>query len=173
MDKLYVVGLGNPGPTYDNTPHNIGFMAIDKIANHFGAEQFSKKFDGQISNCVADKTNLVLFKPFTYMNNSGQPLLKLISFYKASCDDVIVLHDDIDLKFANIKIKQGGGHAGHNGLRSIDSSIGKNYWRLRIGIDRPEHPDISGYVLSKFDRDQDVDSLIDTTLKSFIEFLLG
>ena len=171
MNGICVVGLGNPGALYDNTPHNIGFMMLEAIASCFGANEFSKKFDGYVSSCETESRKLMLFKPYTYMNNSGLPLLKLVSFYKILCGNIIVIHDDIDLHLGKIKVKKGGGNAGHNGLGSIDKNLGKNYWRLRVGVGRPDQKDASHYVLSKFSKEVDVEGIIEDTLSYFKSML--
>ncbi len=145
---LLIVGLGNPGSQYEDTRHNIGFKVIDKLINDFGARDVSKNsFYGELF-----KSNQILFlKPTTFMNLSGKSLIAVKNFYKIELRDIIVVHDDIDLPFSALRFKSGGGHGGHNGLRSIDSMIGKEYIRVRMGVGKPEHKSqVADYVLHDF-----------------------
>lgn len=145
-------GLGNPGPKYASNRHNIGFIIIDFLAKYFSYSAFSKKFSGEFSYRNIGEKNVILFKPLTYMNNSGSPLSQLVNFYKIPLSNVIVFHDEADLDFARIKIKCGGGNAGHNGLKSIDQFLGKDYWRLRFGVgrDKEERLSLGDHVLTDF-----------------------
>ena len=149
-----LVGLGNPGDKYKKNRHNIGFMAIDAIANSYGFPAFKSKFQGQYSEGIIEGTKVGLLKPSTYMNESGRSVGAASKFYKLKANQIIVFHDELDLACAKVKIKIGGGHAGHNGLRSIDSHLGdKNYKRVRLGIDHPGDKNrVSGYVLSDFSK---------------------
>jgi len=145
---LLIVGLGNPGSQYEDTRHNIGFKVIDKLVSDFGARDVSKNsFYGELF-----KSNQTLFlKPTTFMNLSGKSLLAVKNFYKIELENIIVVHDDIDLPFSALRFKSGGGHGGHNGLRSIDSLIGKDYIRVRMGVGKPEHKSqVADYVLHDF-----------------------
>ncbi|WPX96670.1 aminoacyl-tRNA hydrolase [Candidatus Bandiella euplotis] len=154
-----LVGLGNPGVKYQDNRHNIGFKAIEAIANRYGNPNFQDKFDGQVAKIRIENKQktmpfngqVILFMPMTYMNNSGIPLSKVVNFYKILINDIYVIHDDLDLEVGRIKIKQGGGNSGHNGLFSIDSYVGKMYNKVRVGIGRPEiKAMVSNYVLSDF-----------------------
>ena len=146
-----LVGLGNLGERFRLNRHNIGFMVVNRIANSYGQTSWVNKFNGQICKCVVDDQRFLLLKPGTFMNNSGVPVLEATQFYKLSPDHIIVFQDDLDLEFGQIKIKKDAGHAGHNGIRSIHSFIGKNYLRVRIGIGHPgEKSRVSSYVLSDF-----------------------
>ncbi len=148
------VGLGNPGTTYENNRHNIGFLVIDVLINHYKARDVSKNsFDG-----VLYKSNDLLFlKPTTYMNLSGKSLQAVKNFYKVEIDNIIVIHDDLDLPFGAVRFKKGGGHGGHNGLKSIDSMIGKEYTRVRMGIDKPLYrSQVADFVLSDFTQNESV-----------------
>ncbi len=151
-----IVGLGNPGKSYQYTRHNIGFMAAERIANRYNFTSFitSSKFLAEISEGSIDHQKIFLIKPTTYMNLSGESVQKLKSYYKIDLSDIIVIHDDIDLEFGKIKVKVGGGHAGHNGLRSLDQHISKDYLRVRIGIGRPANEEVSDYVLNKFSKEE-------------------
>ncbi|PIR34423.1 MAG: aminoacyl-tRNA hydrolase [Alphaproteobacteria bacterium CG11_big_fil_rev_8_21_14_0_20_44_7] len=146
-----IVGLGNPGAKYESHRHNLGFMAIDAIAEKLGSPSFSEKFDGQFAALGTEQDKLFLLKPMNFMNNSGISISKLANFYKIPLENIIVIYDELDLELCKIKIKQGGGSGGHNGIKSIDSHLGKDYFRLRFGIDHPGDKDfVTPYVLSNF-----------------------
>jgi PTH1 family peptidyl-tRNA hydrolase len=152
-----LVGLGNPGPSYSGNRHNAGFIAVDAIANKYSASNFAAKFHGEVAKADIAGEQILLLKPQTFMNLSGKSVLAAMSFYKIPPENVIVLHDDLDLQLGQLRIKQGGGHGGHNGLRDIDALIGKNYWRLRLGIGHPgDKEQVHGYVLSNFSTEQRV-----------------
>lgn len=146
-----IVGLGNPGTKYAGNRHNIGFMAVDRIAADHGYSPWKSKHQGEVSEGRFGSERAVLLKPTTYMNNSGQSVQAAMRFYKLEPADVIVLHDEIDLAPGKVRHKQGGGHAGHNGLRSIHAHIGPDYARLRLGVGHPGQKErVPGYVLSDF-----------------------
>ena len=155
-DTMWVlVGLGNPGKNYQDNRHNIGFMAIDEIASEYGLPAFSKKFDGELTEGRIDGEKVVLVKPMTFMNLSGQCVQKVAKFYKVTPNRIAVFHDEIELPMAKMRTKKGGGAAGHNGLKSIDSCLNsQNYWRVRLGVGRPQgeqaQMDVSDYVLGNF-----------------------
>ncbi len=161
--KLFV-GLGNPDTKYEKNRHNVGFMVIDALAANNHAPKWSKKFQGEVTEITLEGEKVLLLKPQTYMNLSGKSVQAAMAFYKLKPEDITVFHDELDIAVGEIRTKTGGGHAGHNGLRDIDAQIGKNYHRVRIGIDHPGHKDaVSGYVLhdfSKAEREQ-IDTLID------------
>lgn len=152
-----IVGLGNPGPKYAGHRHNIGFLALDRIAADHGFTAWKDKHQGSISEGRFGSDRAILLKPLTFMNNSGQSVQAAMRFYKLEPEDVIVLHDEIDLAPGKVKHKVGGGHAGHNGLRSIHAHIGPEYARVRLGVGHPGHKDrVPGYVLHDFAKaDQD------------------
>ncbi|MDR3151836.1 MAG: aminoacyl-tRNA hydrolase [Holosporaceae bacterium] len=153
-----LVGLGNPGETYRNNRHNIGFRVIDAIAEEYAPSASFRNMAllAEILPFNFGRYRLLLVKPKTFMNLSGRAVKFLADFYKLSGDNIFMFHDDIDLPFSQVKIKKGGGHGGHNGLRSIDDIFGQNYWRIRIGIGRPEHKTmVSDYVLGDFDQEQE------------------
>ncbi|MBX2804689.1 MAG: aminoacyl-tRNA hydrolase [Hyphomicrobiales bacterium] len=146
-----LVGLGNPGGKYENNRHNVGFMAIDAIARQYGAVQWRQRFHGQASEVDINRVRYLLLKPATYMNESGRAVCEATRFYKVSPADVIVFHDELDLEPGKLRAKFGGGHAGHNGLKSITAHIGNDYQRIRIGIGHPGQRElVSPYVLSDF-----------------------
>lgn len=147
-----LVGLGNPGPEYALTRHNIGFMAVDALAD---AARFSSKFHGETATLSIEDTKIILLKPMTYMNLSGKSVQAAMAFYKIAPEHIIVLHDEIDLPLGKIRIKQGGGANGHNGLKDIDQMIGPDYWRIRLGIGHPGMKEqVHGHVLSRFSSDE-------------------
>jgi len=151
-----LVGLGNPGEKYALNRHNIGFMAVGACANAWRFPPFKIKFSAAISEGAIGNHKVILCKPLTYMNLSGQPVGDLIRFYKIPSANVYVVHDDLDLQPGQIKVKIGGGNGGHNGLRSLDQHIGKEYWRVRLGIGHPgrlaHKGGVADYVLSNFSR---------------------
>ncbi|MBR9844431.1 MAG: aminoacyl-tRNA hydrolase [Rhodobacteraceae bacterium] len=154
--KLFV-GLGNPGPKYAGNRHNIGFMAVERIAEDHGFGPWKGKFQGSISEGRLGLEKVLLLRPETFMNLSGQSVGEAMRFYKLTPDDVTVFHDELDLAPGKCRVKQGGGHAGHNGLRSIHQHIGPDYGRVRLGIGHPGNKNaVAGYVLRDFAKaDQD------------------
>ncbi|KUP92470.1 aminoacyl-tRNA hydrolase [Tritonibacter horizontis] len=146
-----LVGLGNPGAKYAGNRHNIGFMALDQIAADHGFSPWKSKFQAQMSEGLLGGEKSVLLKPQTFMNNSGQSVGEALRFFKLAPADVVVFHDELDLAPGKCRVKQGGGHAGHNGLRSIHAHIGADYGRVRLGVGHPGHKDaVAGYVLHDF-----------------------
>ncbi|RLA65358.1 MAG: aminoacyl-tRNA hydrolase [Epsilonproteobacteria bacterium] len=146
------VGLGNPGLEYENTRHNIGFKVIDKLVDDFNARDISKiSFQGKVYR----STFLLFLKPQTFMNLSGKSVQIVKHFYKVSLENMIIIHDDIDLPFGALRFKRGGGHAGHNGLKSIDENISKEYLRVRVGIGKPvQRAQVATYVLHDFTKEE-------------------
>lgn len=149
-----VVGLGNPGKEYAETRHNIGFMAADTIHGRYNFSPFKSKFEGLLAEGNIDGTKTLLLKPQTFMNLSGNSVVKAASFYKIPPENIIVIHDDKDLALGKLKTKIGGSAGGHNGLKNIDSQIGTNYNRIRIGVGSPQehHTDTVNFVLSHFSK---------------------
>jgi PTH1 family peptidyl-tRNA hydrolase len=145
------VGLGNPGAKYARNRHNIGFMVVDEIATDHGFTLWKSQFQGQVSSGNLGSEKVLLLKPTTFMNLSGQAVGEAMRFYKLTPADVTVFHDELDLAPSKVRVKMSGGHAGHNGLRSIHQHIGEHYRRVRLGIGHPGHKDrVAGYVLSDF-----------------------
>lgn len=171
--KYLIIGLGNPENEYKNTRHNIGFHLINQISEKYLFPDFREKNNYYISNKVIDSNEFFLLKPYSYMNNSGDVLPKVIKSIVP--EEVFVIHDDIDLKIGDIRIKFAGGNAGHNGLKSIDAHIGKDYWRIRIGIGRPQDNNISiaNFVLGKFSKQENeiLYPVIDKISDNFFEIL--
>jgi len=146
-----VVGLGNPGPKYVANRHNVGFLAVNAIVRRHSFGPFKSRFQGLIAEGTVAGVPLHILKPMTFMNESGRAVGEVVRFYKLAPSEVLVIHDELDLAPGKVKVKQGGGSAGHNGLRSIDAHIGPDYWRLRIGIGHPGDPNlVYPYVLSDF-----------------------
>ena len=146
-----IVGLGNPGAKYAANRHNIGFMALDRIAEDHGFSPWKARFQGLAAEGRLGDVRVTLLKPQTFMNLSGQSVGEAMRYLKVAPSEVIVLHDELDLAPGKCRVKQGGGHAGHNGLRSIHQHIGADYHRVRLGIGHPGHKDrVAGYVLSDF-----------------------
>ena len=148
---LLVVGLGNPGPGYAGSRHNIGFMAADFIVRRHGFTRFRNKFHGEIAEGSLAGRRVLVLKPLTYMNDSGRSVLSAATFHKVHPEDIVVLHDEIDLAAGKVRIKEGGGHAGHNGLRSIHAHIGPDFRRVRLGVGHPGDKDrVKSHVLRSF-----------------------
>ncbi|CQR47482.1 Peptidyl-tRNA hydrolase [Paraliobacillus sp. PM-2] len=151
-----IVGLGNPGKKYEDTRHNIGFMVLDELATYNNWKINKSKFNGLYTMEKMEQTKIILLKPQTYMNLSGDSIRPLMDFYKLEVSDILVVYDDLDLPTGKIRLRQKGGHGGHNGIRSIIDHLGtKNFNRLRIGIDRPSgHASVIDHVLGDFDKSQ-------------------
>jgi PTH1 family peptidyl-tRNA hydrolase len=150
-----LIGLGNPGATYEKTRHNVGFFAIDALAQAYHFPAFTLKPTLSYSEGRIGSQKVTLLKPLSFMNRSGIPVASYLSFYKISLDHVLVFHDDLDLALGRMKLKTGGGSGGHNGLKSLDQHIGPGYHRCRIGIDRPPAGhDVASYVLQNFTVEQ-------------------
>lgn len=145
------VGLGNPGAKYARNRHNIGFMAVDEIARRHGFAPWRRRFQGETSEGTLGTERVILLKPTTYMNDSGRSVQEAAGFFKIAPDDVTVFHDELELPPGKVRVKIGGGIAGHNGLRSISAHIGNDYRRVRLGIGHPGVKElVHGHVLSDF-----------------------
>jgi PTH1 family peptidyl-tRNA hydrolase len=155
MSAKLVAGLGNPGPKYLWTRHNAGFIVLDELSRRAGIPVSRKTFSGLYGEGSWQGNRLFLLKPQTFMNLSGRSVNPALHFHRLSLRDLIVIHDDLDIPFGRVKIKEGGGHAGHNGLRSLMQEMGSGeFTRVRIGIGRPPRGDAADYVLSPFSRDE-------------------
>lgn len=151
MKTFIIAGLGNPGPKYQWTRHNAGFLFLDRIAVLEGLSIVRKQFSGQTAEWDRNGARLVLLKPQTFMNLSGRSVMPALQYYKLKPEQLIVVHDEVDLPLGTVRLKQGGGHGGHNGLRSIMELLGRgDFLRLRIGVGKPLHGDVSDYVLGNF-----------------------
>lgn len=152
-----IVGLGNPGNQYKLTRHNIGFMAVDYLHQAYGAPTFKNQFKAEIAQIKINDEPVLLCKPQTFMNLSGESVQPLLGFYKIPQEKLIVIHDDIDQPFNQMKIHKNRGHGGHNGIRSISGLLGSaDYARLKLGVGRPENPQfpVADYVLGKFSSEE-------------------
>lgn len=151
------VGLGNPGPKYQHNRHNIGFMAMDVFVRRHNFSDWSKKFQGEISTGTLEGEKIILLKPQTFMNLSGQSVQAAAAFYKIAPENIVVFYDELDLQPGKLRIKKAGGSGGHNGIKSIDSHLGQDYWRVRLGIGHPGDKNlVSNYVLGDFAKADDV-----------------
>ena len=171
--KLFV-GLGNPGENYCKNRHNIGFMAIDAIINRYGGSSWKKKFQGLVTEVTLNREKLIFLKPSTFMNLSGQSVSEASRFYKLPSSEICVFHDELDLPFMKIKTKIGGGHAGHNGLRSIQQHLGPDYFRVRIGVGHPgDKSKVASYVLNNFPKNNEAELkfLLDAVADGFPHLL--
>jgi PTH1 family peptidyl-tRNA hydrolase len=149
-----IVGLGNPGPEHQITRHNVGFWFVDLLARRHGGEfRDYRKYSGETARVAIDGQELILLKPTTYMNRSGLSVRQISDFYKIAPDDILVAHDELDLPVGSVRLKNGGGHGGHNGLRDTIAHIGENFWRLRLGIGHPGNKaEVIDYVLTRAPR---------------------
>jgi PTH1 family peptidyl-tRNA hydrolase len=160
---LLVAGLGNPGPRHERDRHNAGWMVIDELARRREAS-FKSKFNGKLGETRFDESRVALLKPETYMNESGRSIAAAARFFKVEPEDVVVVHDDVDLELGRLQARAGGGLAGHNGLRSISQSLGTpEFLRLRIGVGRPgrgDPRDVADFVLAPFEPHEDRDEIL-------------
>jgi PTH1 family peptidyl-tRNA hydrolase len=173
-----IIGLGNPGPDYEQTRHNAGFWFVDQLAQQYGGTLKSEsRFHGQLCRITAEGHDIRLLKPTTFMNRSGQAVAALANYFKVTPEEILVAHDELDIPCGSCRLKKGGGHGGHNGLRDIISALGtRDFYRLRIGIDHPgDAKKVVNYVLnrpSKSDMDAIEESLIDAN-RSISDILSG
>ena len=170
-----LVGLGNPGDKYAKNRHNIGFMAIDEFAGDHMFPAFQSKFEGMKAEKNMDNQKVILLKPTTYMNNSGKSVKAAAKFFKIEPERIVIFHDELDLAPGKIKIRKGGGNAGHNGLKSIQAHLGTaDFWRVRMGIGHPgDKSRVHGYVLSDFAKsDQEWLATLNSALSRHIDLLL-
>ena len=160
---LLIAGLGNPGARYERDRHNVGWMVVDEVARRHGAT-FKSKFNGRLSETRVGEARVALLKPETYMNESGRSITAAARFFKAAPEEVLVVHDDVDLEVGRLQARLGGGLAGHNGLRSISQLLGTpEFLRLRIGVGRPgrgDPRDVADYVLAPFEAHDDRDAIV-------------
>jgi PTH1 family peptidyl-tRNA hydrolase len=146
-----LVGLGNPGARYARNRHNVGFMAADAVARRYGFAPFRNRFKGEFAEGPIAGERRFLLKPLTFMNLSGEAVAAAARFFKFAPEEIVVIHDELDLRPGKLRVKRGGGNAGHNGLRSIDALLGADYWRVRIGIGHPGRKElVHPYVLQNF-----------------------
>lgn len=161
---VLVVGLGNPGRKYEQTRHNAGFCVVDRLGARAGVEVERKQLGALVAPARVGGQSAVLAKPQSFMNRSGQPVASLRGYYKATNADVVVIHDDLDIPFGDVRVKVGGGHGGHNGLRDLNRALGADYIRVRFGVGRPPQGwDAADYVLGKWTTQEsaELDSVVD------------
>ena len=158
-----IVGLGNPGPEHLVTRHNAGFWFVDLLARRHGGEfRDYRKYSGETARITLSEREIILLKPTTYMNRSGLSVRQLSDFYKIAPEEILVAHDELDLPVGSVRLKQGGGHGGHNGLRDTITHIGETFWRLRLGIGHPGNKaDVIDYVLTRAPRAEE-DTILET-----------
>ncbi len=160
---LLIAGLGNPGARYERDRHNVGAMVVDELARRRDAT-FKSKFNGRLSEARVGEAKIALLAPETYMNESGRSISAAARYFKVAPEDVLVVHDDVDLEVGRLQARLGGGLAGHNGLRSIAQSLGTpEFLRLRVGVGRPgrgDHREVADYVLAPFEADEDRDAIV-------------
>lgn len=171
-----IAGLGNPGKQYNLTRHNIGFMAVDAFASAHNCMIDKKQGQALVGKTNFDGESLLLVKPQTYMNLSGQSLIELMNYYKIDCNEILIVHDDVDQSFSNLKMQKKRGHGGHNGIRNIHQLLGHNdYARLKLGVGRSDNPRIEtgDYVLQKFSDEQmkEIDGFLNTAQKAMGSFV--
>jgi peptidyl-tRNA hydrolase, PTH1 family len=172
-----IVGLGNPGSRYARNRHNVGFMAVDLIARRHGFSGFRSRFKGELAEGPIDGERRLLLKPQTFMNASGESVAETARFFKIAPSEIAVIHDEIDLRPGKLRVKCGGGTAGHNGLRSIDALLGPDFWRVRIGVGHPGIKElVQPYVLQNFTSEEVtlwVAPLLDAVAETFSLLLTG
>ncbi len=167
---ILLVGLGNPTPDSNENRHNVGFKIIDAINKKFGLSKQKPKFKGLLTTGNISDKKVYAIKPLTFMNNSGICIRELIEYFKIDAKDIIVFHDDLDVEFSKIKSKFGGSSAGHNGIESIDKFIGKDYYRVRVGIGKPEKKiEASNFVLSNFNEEEKIE--LEKVIKNIIDYI--
>ena len=173
---LLLAGLGNPGPSYANNRHNIGFMAVDEIVRRHSFSPWRSRFQADCAEGFLTGEKVLVVKPQTYMNDSGRAVGEALRFYKLAPEEVFVLYDEIDLAPSKVRVKQGGGTGGHNGIRSLEAHIGKDFWRVRLGVGHPGHKDlVHGHVLSDFAKADKVwlDKLLDAVASEIPLLIAG
>jgi len=173
---LLLAGLGNPGPSYANNRHNIGFMAVDEIVRRHSFSPWRSRFQADCAEGFLAGEKVLVVKPQTYMNDSGRAVGEALRFYKLAPEEVFVLYDEIDLAPGKVRVKQGGGTGGHNGIRSLEAHIGKDFWRVRLGVGHPGHKDlVHGHVLSDFAKADKVwlDKLLDAVASEIPLLIAG
>ncbi|MFW2177867.1 MULTISPECIES: aminoacyl-tRNA hydrolase [unclassified Moraxella] len=178
MSKIkLIVGLGNPGQQYAQTRHNAGFWFVERIAHEFNiAMSLDKKFHGMVGRGQVHGVDIRLLLPQTFMNKSGEAVIPMMNFYDIANDELLIAHDELDLEVARMRLKTGGGHGGHNGLRDIVPHIGADFHRLRLGIGHPgDKAKVSGYVLGKPTADEQIalDNMLDMAMRSLPDLVQG
>lgn len=178
MSKLkLIVGLGNPGQQYAQTRHNAGFWFVERLSETFNITMtLDKKFHGMVGRGLVHGMDIRLLLPHTFMNKSGEAVVPMVNFYGIHNDELLIVHDELDLDVGRMRLKTGGGHGGHNGLRDIVPHIGADFHRLRLGIGHPGHKSkVSGYVLGKPTADEQIafDSMLDAAMRTLPDLVTG
>ncbi|MEA2779709.1 MAG: peptidyl-tRNA hydrolase, family [Rhodospirillaceae bacterium] len=171
-----VVGLGNPGPGHAGNRHNIGFLAADLIVRRYGFGPWRSRFHGLAAEGEIAGEKIIVLKPETYMNDSGRAVAAAAKFYKLAPEQILVIHDEVDLVPGKIRVKQGGGAGGHNGLRSVDAHVGPTYWRIRLGVGHPGSAElVRYYVLQNFAKEEQplFGRLIEATVEALPQLIAG
>lgn len=170
------VGLGNPGAQYSNNRHNIGFMAADEIVRRHGFSSWRKKYKSEMSEGELEDQKVMVIKPQTFMNDSGEAVRAAAAFHKILPDHIVVFYDELDLVPRKVRVKKGGGAGGHNGIRSVDQHMGPNYWRVRLGIGHPgDRNRVTSYVLGNFSKEEieGRDALLDSVAVHTARIITG
>ncbi len=169
-----IVGLGNPGRKYNKTRHNMGFLAIDKYLDSVDSVKAKNKFNGEYYHLEINGEQVIFLKPLSYMNLSGTVIRQFVEYYKINFDDILIIHDDLDTYFGNIKIKKGGSSAGHNGLKNIEENLKtKEYKRVKLGISSNGEEEKSDYVLAKFNKEEqkELENILEITTDIINDYL--
>lgn len=172
MDIKAIIGLGNPGPKFNYTRHNIGFMVLDALAAEFDTDFRSANSNLELAELYINDKDILLLKPQTFMNTSGL-VIPYLTKKGIKAENILVVHDELEIDFGTVKLRQGGSARGHNGLRSIIATCGPDFWRLRVGIGRPEdNTPVGDFVLQKFSEDRDlVDDMIQTAVEQICDLI--
>lgn len=171
---ILIIGLGNPGSEYDKTRHNCGFMVIDALQRKLHVECNQKKMQGVYGKTKYQGQDIILLKPQTYMNNSGQSVQQFMNFFKIGIDDIVVIYDDLDMPVGKLRLRTSGSAGGHNGIKSIISHVGsQDFKRIRVGIDRHPYQKVVDYVLSKFNKEEipHIEEGIDQAVEAVLTYL--
>ncbi len=169
-----IVGLGNPGKEYDKTRHNVGFMVMDRLADVLNVSIDMKKFKGEYTKLKYQGEDVILLKPMTYMNNSGESVIQVMNYFKIDVDDLLVIYDDMDMPVGKLRLRESGSAGGHNGVKSLIAHVGtQSFKRIRVGIDKHPHIKVIDYVLGKFTKDEQplIDEGIENAVKAVEVFL--
>lgn len=169
-----IVGLGNPGKEYDKTRHNVGFMVMDRLADVLNVSIDMKKFKGEYAKLKYQGEDVILLKPMTYMNNSGESVIQVMNYFKIDVDDLLVIYDDMDMPVGKLRLRESGSAGGHNGVKSLIAACwNTSFKRIRVGIDKHPHIKVIDYVLGKFTKDEQplIDEGIENAVKAVEVFL--
>jgi len=169
-----IVGLGNPGKDYENTRHNVGFMVLDRLADTLNVSISTNKFKGEYTKLKYKGEDVILLKPMTYMNNSGESVIQVMNYFKIDVEDLLVIYDDMDMPTGKLRLRQTGSAGGHNGVKSIIAHVGtQSFQRIRVGIDKHPRIKVIDYVLGHFSKDEQplIDEGIEKAVKAIETYL--